>query len=149
MTVQLVTVDPGNWRTGLSIREDQQGHVAPASGILARAWAYRDFGSRMYIIQQDDTPVGMALYHDWPEDESYVLSQFFIDGRYQGRGLGYAAMEQILADMRQDGRYQKVCLCITEGNDAAQRLYEKCGFVRCPEEDDEDELIMRMKLKSA
>ena len=107
--IRLVDVNPDNWRLGLSVREDQREYVASSTVLLARAFAYRNSRSRAVVIYDDETPVGMALYYDF--EDSYNFSQFFIDERYQGRGLGYKAAEMILNDMKADVVYYKVVLC--------------------------------------
>ena len=140
-------ITPGNWRTRLDVREDQQEHVSDRVSLLARAYAYRNERSRACILMDDDTPVGMALYHDWDEGGAYVLSQFFIDQRYQGKGYGVQGARLLLDDMRRDGKYQQVSLCYISGEGNVRPFWEKVGFVRWPEDDDdEDELGMRLKL---
>ena len=62
--IHLETITPDNWRLGLSVREDQRKYVSDSSGILARAYAYRNDRSQAFIIYDDDVPVGMAMYHD-------------------------------------------------------------------------------------
>ena len=127
--IRLETVTPDNWRSGLRVGEDQKGFVADSAGILARAWAYRDHGSRAFIICNDDTPVGMAMYHgDTEEANACVFDQFFIDYRFQGRGFGLEAARLVLALMMEEGRFEKVYLCYIEGDAAAKNLYEKLGF---------------------
>lgn len=142
--VHLVDVGPDNWRLGLRVSESQKSYVADSAGILARAYAYRDFRSRAFVICDGDTPVGMGLYYDLPDMECYDFSQMFIDERFQGNGYGKAAVKLVLEEMRQDGRFSKVDLCYIEGNLAARRLYEELGFVET--ERDGDEIIMEMKL---
>ena len=143
--IRLENITPDNWRHDLHVREDQKDFVAPSAVILARAWAYRDFGSRAFMIYDDETPVGMALVYEDPEYEEYDFSQFFIDERYQGRGFGRAAAEQIVGLLREDGKYDRVLLCYIEGDEAARSLYEKLGF-RHTGEVDEDEIMMELKL---
>lgn len=142
--VHLVDVGPDNWRLGLQVSESQKRYVTDSAGILARAYAYRDFRSRAFAICDGDTPVGMGLYYDLPDMEYYDFSQIFIDERFQGNGYGKAAVKLVLEEMRQDGRFSKVDLCYIEGNLAARRLYEELGFVET--ERDGDEIIMEMKL---
>lgn len=142
--VHLVDVGPDNWRLGLRVSESQKRYVADSAGILARAYAYRDFGSRAFVICDGDTPVGMGLYYDLPDMECYDFSQIFIDERFQGNGYGKAAVNLALEEMRKDGRFSKVDLCYIEGNLAARRLYEELGFVET--EQDGDEIVMEMKL---
>ena len=144
--IHLETVTPDNWRNGLHVREDQRRFVADRAVILARAWAYRESRSRAYIIYNEDTPVGMAMYRDIEDMEAYAFDQFFIDERYQGRGFGMEAARQIMKLIEEDGRYDKVYLCYIDGDTAARNMYEKLGF-RETGEADEDEIVMLKVLR--
>ena len=134
--VHLESVTPDNWREPLSVREDQSGFVADKAGTLARAWAYRENNSVAKFIYDDDTPVGMLMYYDWPEAGLYVFSQLFVDQRWQGRGYGRKAAQLALEEMRAAGRYSKVALCYVEGDEPAMRLYRSLGFVHTGEADE-------------
>jgi diamine N-acetyltransferase len=144
--IHLEPITPDNWRLGLRVRDDQRAFVSDSAGILARAYAYRDSLSQAFVIYADELPVGMAMYHDWDEAAAYDFSQLFIDQRYQGRGFGLEAARLILEKMRQDGRYDRVCLCYIDGDDGAKNLYEKLGF-RHTGEAWEDEITMEMRLR--
>lgn len=143
--VRLKDIDEGNWRYPLKVSEAQKNYVSDSFAILARAYAYRNQRSRAFVIYDDETPVGMGMYHDCAELDAYDLSQIFIDERYQGRGYGKAATKLVLDAMKQDGKYGKAVLCCIEGNDAAKRLYGQFGFVEIDR--DEDEIIMELKLE--
>ena len=106
--IRLVTITPDNWRLGLSVREDQYDYVSDSSGILARAYAYRDNRSQAFVIYDDNVPVGMAMYHDLDDWKAYDFSQFFIDHRYQRKGYGLKAAEMILEKMKADGKHDTV-----------------------------------------
>lgn len=142
--IRLEDIDPGNWRLDLKVADGQRAYVSDSFCMLARAFAYRNSRSRAFVICDDETPVGMAMYHDCEDLDAYDLSQLFIDQRYQGRGFGKEATRQILDMMRQDGKYAKAVLCYIEGNDAAKKLYESFGFRETDR--DEDEIIMEMML---
>ena len=144
--IHLEPITPDNWRLGLHVREDQARFVAERAYILARAYAYRDSRSQALIVYDDEVPVGMVMYHDWDEERNYDFSQLFIDRRYQGKGFGYEAAKLVLERLKEDGKYDKVCLCYIEGNDAARRLYEKLGF-RHTGVVDEDEIVMELRLR--
>lgn len=135
--LHLQSVGPDNWRLGLWVSEAQKHYVSEGPGMLARAFAYREYHSQAFVIYDRETPVGMAMYYDCPELEAYDLSQLFIDCRYQGKGYGKAATALILERMKQERRYQKVILCYIEGNDTARRLYESFGFVTTDRDGDE------------
>ena len=126
--IRLETITPDNWRLGLSVSEDQLSYVSTGAGILARAYAYRNSRSQAFVIYDDDTPIGMAMYHDLDEWKAYDFSQFFIDQRYQRQGFGLKAAEMVLEMMEADGKYDKVVLCYVNGNETAKKLYEKLGF---------------------
>ena len=146
--IDLHPVTPDNWRSGLKVAPEQEKYVANAAVLLARAYAYREHGGRAFVIYDDETPVGMALYYYYFDEDgrgSYDFSQLFIDERYQGRGFGTKAAELVLDLMREDGRFDTVTLCYIEGNDEARRLYEKLGFTHTGEADG-DEIIMEKKL---
>ena len=142
--IHLVDIDPGNWRLGLTVSESQKNYVSDSYAMLARAYAYREQRSRAFVIYDDETPVGMGMYHDCPELDAFDLSQIFIDERYQGKGYGKASTQLVLDAMRQDGKYSKVVLCYIEGNEAAKKLYEGFRFVETDR--DEDEIIMELML---
>ena len=142
--IHLVDIDPSNWRLDLKVAESQKNYVASSAVMLARAYAYKKQRSRAFVIYNDETPVGMGLYHDCPELDAFDLSQLFIDERYQGCGYGRTATKKVLDAMKQDGKYSKVVLCYIEGNDAARKLYENFGFVEIDR--DEDEIIMELIL---
>ena len=83
--IHLEEVSPDNWRLDLHVRNDQKDFAANSITLLARAYAYRNSGSRALIIYNEDIPIGMALYYYI--DGAYDFSQFFIDERYQGNGF--------------------------------------------------------------
>lgn len=141
----LTDITPDNWRMELNVAESQKNWVADPAVLLARAYAYRHQNSRAFLIYNDETPVGMGLYYDCPERNSYDISQIFIDQRYQGCGYGKAAIKLLLNDMRNEGKYSNVVLCYIEGNDAARKLYEQFDFVETGR--DGNEIIMEMTLK--
>ena len=142
--VHLVDIDGGNWRVPLKVSKAQEIYVANSTTILARAYAYRNCRSRAFLICEDETPVGMVLYHDAELLDAYIFSELFIDERFQGKGYGRVATRLVLDNMKKDGKYNKVILCYIEGNDAAQKLYESFGFVETDR--DEDEVIMELGL---
>lgn len=138
-------VTPDNWRTRLTVRADQQRFVAQPAVIMARAWAYREAHSQVMYVCNGDTIVGMILWHDAPECNCYVLSELLIDEKHQRRGYGTWAVETLVQMLRAERKYPQVILCYVDGDEPARMLYEKCGFQRTCD-DDEDELVMALQL---
>ena len=129
--IRLTNVTEDNWQkvAALAVREDQKSFLAPAIGIIARGYVYRDCNAKVYVIENDGTVVGVALVKEFSDEPlGYDLQQFMIDERYQGRGYGSAALGLILDELRREGRYDHVELCVKKADTAAIKLYEKHGF---------------------
>ena len=113
----------------LSVGDGQKGFLDTALGIIARGYIYRSAGARVIGIADDDTVVGVALVKNMDEEPAcYDLQQFMIDAKYQGKGLGTAALRLILAELEAEGKYDCVEVCVKQDDLAAIRMYEKIGF---------------------
>jgi diamine N-acetyltransferase len=129
--IRLTEITEDNWfeAASLSVRDDQKGYVAPAIGIIARGYVYRDCSGRVYAIEDDGTIVGLALVREFTDEPlGYDLQQFMIDERFQGRGRGSEAMRLILDELRKEAHYDHVEVCVKKDDAEAIRLYEKYGF---------------------
>ena len=129
--IKLSDVTEDNWFevASLSVKDEQKAFLAPAIGILARGYVYRDCRARVYVIEDDDSIVGTALVREFTDEPlGYDLQQFMIDQRYQGRGYGSAALKLILEELKKEGRFDHVEVCVKKTDASAIRLYEKHGF---------------------
>lgn len=146
MKLELKEVTPENWRkvNSLEVKDEQKKFVASNVTILARAYAYRNYNSKVYAVYNEDNPIGLIMQRDYLRDNKVIciLDQFMIDKKYQGKGFGKKTMELWLSMIKNEGKYDSIMLCYIEGNLEAEKMYKKLGFVRCPEEDDGDELVM-------
>ena len=130
--MKLISVTEDNWMdvAALSVKEEQKGYVAPAIGILARGYVYRDCNAKIYAFENDGIIVGMALVREFTDEPlGYDLQQFMVDGRYQGKGYGSQALRLILDELRSENHYDHVELCVKKADTEAILLYEKHGFV--------------------
>lgn len=145
--IHLEEVTPDNWRkvNSLKVSKEQERFVASNVGILARAYAYRNEGGKALIIYNDNEMVGLVFYREW--DNCYILDQFMIDSRFQGKGYSKAALDFILRIMKEEGKYSRVELCYCKGNEAALNLFKGFGFChRHDEIEDGDEVVMELNL---
>ena len=129
--MKLVCVTEENWLAvaSLAVKEYQKNYVAPAIGILARGYVYRDCNAKVYAFDQDGVIVGMALVREFTDEPlGYDLQQFMIDGQYQRKGYGTQALLLVLDELRKENHYDHVELCVKKADAEAIRLYEKCGF---------------------
>lgn len=142
--IKFVKINKENWRLPLCVGTEQVENVADKTTLLARAYAFRNERSKAFYIYAREMPVGMGLIYDCKERESYVLSQVFIDERYQRQGYGKEAIRKILEEMRKEAKFSKVILTYIEGNEVARKLYKSFGFVKIEQE--EDEIVMELRL---
>ena len=129
--LRLISVTEDNWMdiASLAVKEHQKGYVAPAIGILARGYVYRDCNAKVYAFEKDGEIVGTALVREFTDEPlGYDLQQFLIDGRYQNKGYGTQALQLILEELRKENHYDHVELCVKKADVEAIRLYEKLGF---------------------
>ena len=130
--IKLTEITEENWMAvaSLTVKEKQKGYLAPAIGIIARGYVYRNCNAKVMVIEQDNTVIGVALVREFTDEPlGYDLQQFMIDGRYQGKGYGSAALALILDTLRAEGHYDHVEVCVKKEDAEAIHLYEKHGFV--------------------
>jgi len=130
--IRLTDVTEENWVAllSLSVRDDQKKYLAPPVGILARAYVYRNCNAKVRVIQNDDTVIGLALIREFTDEPlGYELQQFMIDQRYQGKGYGSEALTLILNELKAEGHFDHVEVCVKMEDVEAIHLYKKHGFV--------------------
>lgn len=130
--MRLISVTEDNWMdvAALSVKEEQKGFVAPAIGILARGYVYRDCNVKIYAFEKDGIIVGTALVREFTDEPlGYDLQQFMVDEQYQRKGYGSQALQLILDELRTEKHFDHVELCVKKTDTEAIRLYEKHGFV--------------------
>ena len=129
--VRLIEIDEDNWLEAaqLQIRPEQQRFVAPAVGILARAYAMRASHARVWGVEAEGTLVGLVMVRELAQEPAcYELQQVLIGVQHQNRGHAQAAIRQALELLRSEGRYDKVELCVHREDAAALHVYQKLGF---------------------
>ena len=83
--IRLVNVTEDNWLeiASLTVKEHQEGFVAPPVGILARGYVYRGCNARVYAFENEGTIIGTALVREFTDEPlGYDLQQFLIDQHY-------------------------------------------------------------------
>ena len=130
--IRLVEIDERNFFRvrQLKVGEDQQRFLDSPLGILARGYVYRAQRARVLAAEKDGEIVGLMLVKDMDEEPAcYDLQQFMIDGRFQGRGYGAAALGLLLELLRQEKKYDDVEVCVYRENAAALALFTGAGFL--------------------
>jgi ribosomal protein S18 acetylase RimI-like enzyme len=88
---------------------------------------YGDFmTSSSFLVEVERQPVAACLITFW--QEAPLVTVLMTHPSYKGQGLGTFLMRQSINALQAQG-YQDLCLFVTVGNDDAQHIYEKLGFV--------------------
>ena len=151
MQIKLAPIDDTNREAvlALSVREDQP-FVAPNDVSLRQAAeteAEAPGVARPFAIYADDTLVGFCMFAFNPEDEDeedrYYLWRFMIDQRYQDKGCGQAALDEIIRYFKDNGA-DRLYLSTEPENERGLHVYHKAGFRETGVIDDGEAVMMRM-----
>jgi len=143
--VSLRPVDSSNYREciELSVAPEQQRFVASNLQSLADAYVWRE-AAEPYAVYSDDEMVGFALLFplaDGGDDDSipepgtergYILVRLMIDDGFQGRGYGRAALDEIVALIRDRG-LPTIRLSVVPENEQALDFYRRNDFAETGE----------------
>ena len=91
----------------------------------------------VYAIMDGETVVGMVRLDFAVFQDRYEFTNLLIHAEYQRKHFATAAIQKIIDVFAADGKYNTIRLHVAKDNTAAIHLYEKAGFRRCPECDDD------------
>ena len=116
----------------LSVAENQKQFVATNAVSLAQAlFAPEAWYRGIYL---GDEPVGFVMLDDQslrsppPEDPKIGVWRFMIDAKYQKRGIGAAALRQIIEHARSKGLFKTLELSYVPGPGSPEPFYLGLGF---------------------
>ena len=140
--IELREVTQDNFESviALQVADDQRDFLYP--NVESLAWAYVAPECTPLAIYADETPVGYAAFGYIPTDGRCWVMHLMIDRDSQRRGLGRAALEQLLARMEAVSDGASIAVGVNPENVVAIRLYESLGFVDTGRRQN-DELILR------
>lgn len=136
--ISLRPVTVRNWMSALrlTVAPEQQRFVAEYAPVAAVALAkayVRPGGAEWapYAIYAQDDMVGFVeLAYEPATSDQYWVFHFFIDARFQRRGYGRAALQQLIAFVQREHPACEVLqLVVHPDNTAAQALYISAGFL--------------------
>ncbi len=149
--VELVPITRENWLEAAALRvsPDQEAFVPPAIVSIAKGVVRPDGPDeeyRPYAVMADGVIVGFGqLAGQFGVGDTLWLNGFLIDERFQGRGLGRAALEAFVGLVSSEPNCTAVQLTVQPRNAVARGLYERAGF-RPTSEVYEGELVYRLEL---
>jgi diamine N-acetyltransferase len=111
----------------LTVAPEQAEFVAPNVNSLAEA--YLEPSWTPLAIYAGDALVGFALFGRDDETGRWWLMRYMIDAQHQGRGYGTAALPKLIDLMIEHHGCGEIFLDYSPGNDVAERLYARMGFI--------------------
>lgn len=127
--VRLVPVDKNNWRECVELPTGED-HKFVAPNVWSIAEAQFRPGSRSCCIYHGDEMVGYSLFHLSHNNAGELRlwgSRLMIAEPQRGKGYARAAIQQALAEARQQGCVEAALSTEPENHKAIQ-LYESLGF---------------------
>ena len=135
--------------TKLSVAESQKGFVAPNAVSLAQALFSPEAWYR--AIYSAEELVGFVMLEDEslqtppPEEPGIGVWRFMIDEKFQGRGIGRAALLLVIEHARSKGIFKTLELSYVPGPGCPEPFYLGLGF-RHTGKVDEGEVILELPL---
>ena len=135
--VRVVRLLPADWALYREIRLEALGESPRAFGsTLDReeafsplAWRERLMRRSTFAARTARTLLGTAAGVPGEEEDQAELVGMWVRPEWRGRGVGDLLVRAVMEWAGHRG-YQSMHLWVAEGNDAAERLYGRHGFVR-------------------
>ncbi|MEQ8789218.1 MAG: GNAT family N-acetyltransferase [Pirellulaceae bacterium] len=150
VSLREVTAETVRRVTDLSVAENQRKFVAGNAVSLAEALFSPEAWYR--AIYREDEPVGFVMLYDEslrpdpPPAPRIGLWRFMIDRRYQGQGVGRAALQQVVEHVRRRGIFGSLLVSYVPGEGSPERFYRDFGF-RPTGEIDDGEIVLELQLR--
>lgn len=141
--VTLHAVDAATWRdvADLAPTPEQSAWVAPVTRYLCLC-VYDGIWQPL-AIRVDGRVVGFVMWAFDDSEGSHWIGGLVVDAAHQGRGIGRAAVQALLARFEASPGYREAALTYDPTNIVARDLYRSLGFVETGEEDDGEVVARR------
>jgi diamine N-acetyltransferase len=152
VTLREITADTVRAVNVLAVHPAQRQQVATNAESLSQALFAPEAWYR--AIYADDEPAGFVMLYDEslravpPPAPQVAVWRFMVDGRFQGRGVGRAAMTEVIAHVRRKGLFRTLELSYVPGPAPPEPFYLKLGF-RHTGRVDEGEVVLELPLTAA
>jgi diamine N-acetyltransferase len=136
----------------LSVAETQKRFVADNAVSLAQALFAPEAWYR--AIYRADEPVGFVMLYDEslrtepPQAPQIGIWRFMVDSRFQGQGIGRAALQLVIQHVRNKGLFDKLELSYVPAEGSPAPFYRSLGF-RDTGRVDDGESVMELPLSGA
>ena len=151
VSLREITAETVRQITSLSVRPEQQRFVANNAVSLAEALFNETAWYRAIYVGA--SPAGFAMLYDEslraaPLSSPVVaLWRFMIDSRFQGQGIGAAALQQVIAHVRSKRLFSSLVTSYVPGPGCPEPFYLRAGFRHTGKLDD-GEVVLELPLSA-
>jgi len=137
--------------TSLSVSPEQQRFVASNAISLAEALFSPDAWYR--AIYADESPAGFVMLYDEslrtpaPIPPQVAVWRFMVDARFQGKGVGTAALGQVIDHVRSKRLFSSLLVSYVPAPGSPEQFYLRAGFRHTGKVDD-GEVVLELALKA-
>jgi diamine N-acetyltransferase len=128
--VKLVELNEDNWYEccQLEVSKEQSGFIE--SNAISIAQSKFEPTLKPYGIYFEDRVVGFLMYNSIAEElDGHWVYRIMVDKSFQGKGIGKAATEQMIAEMQKLPDVKKIVVGYHPDNTGAHQLYASLGFI--------------------
>lgn len=132
VTLREITADTVLSVVRLAVAENQTSFVATNAVSLAQALFAPEAWYRAICL--GDQPVGFVMLEDQslrsplPPAPEICVWRLMVDARFQGRGIGRAALLLVIDEVRRRGVFDKLLLSYVPGPGCPEPFYRGMGF---------------------
>ena len=132
VSLREITADTVRAVIALAVAESQKGFVAPNAVSLSQALFAPDAWYR--AIYLGDEPVGFVMLEDQsmrqppPAEAEIAVWRLMIDSRFQGKGIGRAALLLVIEHARRKAIFKSLFLSFVPGPGCPEPFYLGLGF---------------------
>ncbi len=149
VTLREITADTVRAVTELSVAKGQDKFVAPNAVSLAQALFTPNAWYRAIYLGEEMTGFVMledeSLLSPSPPQPEVGVWRFMVDARFQRRGIGRAALLQVIEHVRGKGLFTSLQLSYVPGPGCAEPFYLSLGF-RPTGRVDNGEIVLELPL---
>lgn len=140
MEITLREVTKANYENvcDLDVSEHQQDYVACNMWSLVESMFNQNYTTR--AIYKDETPVGFFM---WVLEDTNKVSiwRFMVDSKYQSQGIGRAALQIALEEIKAVENIQQIEICYNPNNPVAKDFYGSFGFIEIGMDEDNEDML--------
>src|ERR1700694_1667145 len=132
VSLREITAETVRQITSLSVGPDQQRFVASNAISLAEALFNEEAWYRAIYLGR--APVGFFMVYDEslratpPPTPQVALWRLMIDTKFQGQGIGLAALQQVIAHVSSKGLFASLVTSYIPGPGCPEQFYLHAGF---------------------